>query len=61
MMVEQKKLERIVHTIQQQARLLRNAGKILEAAGMERRAAELRAHCSALPAPNFTEFGCHAA
>ena len=47
MMVEQQKLESIASAIQQQAGLLRKAGKILEASGMERRAAELRSICAA--------------
>ena len=43
MMVEQhQKLERIAFAIQQQAFLLRRAGKIAQACGMEDRAAELR-------------------
>lgn len=47
MMVEHTKLERIALTILQQANLLRRAGRIVEATGMERRAAELRALCAA--------------
>lgn len=46
MMVEHTKLERIALTILQQANLLRRAGRIVEATGMERRAAELRALCA---------------
>lgn len=61
MMVEQQKLERIAFTIQQQASLLRNAGKIIEATGMERRAAELRSLCAARPASGFMDFGRQAA
>jgi propanediol dehydratase small subunit len=43
MMVEPKKLENIAATIQQQAALLRRAGRTSQAKGMERRAHELRA------------------
>ena len=60
-MVEQQKLERIVHVIQQQARLLRGAGKILEATGMERRAAELRSLYLPVGTPCIVEFARQAA
>ena len=43
MMVEPNKLELIASTIQQQAALLRRAGRLSQAIGMERRAGELRA------------------
>lgn len=43
MMVEQNKLESIASAISQQAGLLRRAGRISQADGMEQRASELRA------------------
>lgn len=42
MMVETNKLENIALAISQQASLLRKAGRVSQADGMERRASELR-------------------
>ena len=61
MMVEQQKLERIAYTIQQQAFLLRRAGKISQASGMENRAAELRILSRARPSGEVVSFDRQAA
>lgn len=45
MTVEMNKLELIASAIRDQARLLRKAGKVAQATGMEQRADELRALC----------------
>lgn len=61
MMVEPQKLENIAFAIHQQAGLLRRAGRISEANGMERRAAELRTLIAAPQSKNLIEFQRQAA
>ncbi len=61
MMVEPQKLENIAFAIHQQAGLLRRAGRISEANGMERRATELRTLIAARQPGNLMEFHREAA
>ena len=61
MMVEPQKLENIAFAIHQQAGLLRRAGRISEANGMERRAAELRTLIAARQSGNMIEYQRQAA
>ena len=61
MMVESNKLESIALAISQQASLLRKAGRVSQADGMEKRASELRTLVATHQASRLPAFALRAA